>query len=210
MKKSVVLASIFALAVTASAQSNLSLPAGTAVKMKLETTLATFTSKQGDEFSGRVTEAVVQTGRTVIPVGATVQGTVGKVTEPRRIAGRPTITLYPHTVVMPDGERFHLNATVVDTDRGQGTDVTEEGAFKGNGRDMKDNVEIGMGAAGGGIIGGLAGGAKGVFIGGAIGATATAVHWLSKKRSAVLPAGTELTMELNRATTMRAAQSGGQ
>ena len=210
MKKFAVLASILALALVASAQSNLSLPAGTAVKMKLETTLATFTSKQGDEFSGRVTEAVMQTGRAVIPVGATVQGTLGKVTEPRRISGRPTIALFPHTVVMPDGERFRLNATVVDTDRGHGTDVSEEGAFKGNGRDMKDNVGIGMGAAGGGIIGGLAGGAKGVFIGGAIGATATAVHWLSKKRSAVLPAGTELTMELNRSMTMHAVQGGGQ
>lgn len=208
MKKLCVFACICAMAVTAYAQSNLSLPAGTAVKIKLETTLATFSSKQGDEFSGRVTEPVTQNGRTVIPVGATVLGTVGRVTEPRRVAGRPTIALYPHTVVMPDGERFHLNATVIDTDRGHGTDVSEEGAFKGNGRDMKDNVEIGMGAAGGGIIGGLAGGAKGVFIGGAIGATATAVHWLSKKRSAVLPAGTELVMELNRSMTMRAAAGG--
>jgi hypothetical protein len=210
MKKLCVFACICAMAVAACAQSNLSLPAGTAVKIKLETTLATFSNKQGDEFSGRVTEPVMQNGRAVIPVGATVLGTVGRVTEPRRVAGRPTIALYPHTVVMPDGERFHLNATVVDTDRGHGTDVSEEGAFKGNGRDMKDNVEIGMGAAGGGIIGGLAGGAKGVFIGGAIGATATAVHWLSKKRSAVLPAGTELVMELNRSMTMRAAAGGGQ
>lgn len=208
MKKLFVFACICTMAVAAGAQSNLSLPAGTAVKIKLETTLATFSSKQGDEFSGRVTEPVMQNGRTVIPVGATVLGTVGKVTEPRRVNGRPTIALYPHTVVMPDGERFHLNATVVDTDRGHGTDVSEEGAFKGNGRDMKDNLEIGMGAAGGGIIGGLAGGAKGVFIGGAIGATATAVHWLSKKRSAVLPAGTELVMELNRSMTMRAAAGG--
>ncbi len=54
-------------------------------------------------------------------------------------------------------------------------------------------------------IGGLIGGPAGVFIGGAIGAGATGVHWLSKHRSATLPAGTELTLELNRPLAMTTA-----
>ena len=37
---------------------------------------------------------------------------------------------------------------------------------------------------------------------GLVGAGATTGHWLSKHRSATLPAGTELTLELNRALTM--------
>jgi hypothetical protein len=41
-------------------------------------------------------------------------------------------------------------------------------------------------------------------IGGTVGATATTAHWLAKHRSATLPAGTELTLELNRALTMGA------
>jgi len=32
-------------------QNNISLPAGTSMRVKLETTLATFSSKMGDEFS---------------------------------------------------------------------------------------------------------------------------------------------------------------
>src|SRR5215813_8001575 len=48
------------------------LPAGTAVKMKLETTLSTMTNKSGDAFSGRVTEPVMLNGKTVIPVGASI------------------------------------------------------------------------------------------------------------------------------------------
>jgi hypothetical protein len=52
------------------------------------------------------------------------------------------------------------------------------------------------------LIGGLAGGGKGLLIGGAVGATATVTHWLAKHRSAMLPAGTELVMELNRPMTM--------
>src|ERR1035438_8079087 len=53
MKKLVVLASLFLATVFSAAQT--SLPTGTAVKMKLDTTLATFSSKDGDPFSARVT-----------------------------------------------------------------------------------------------------------------------------------------------------------
>ena len=197
---------VFTLA--AAAETNLSLPAGTAVRIKLENTLATFSSKQGDTFSGRVTEAVALAGKTVIPVGATVQGTVGRVAEPRRVQGRPSIALYPHTVILPDGSRYSLNATVVDTSLRNGTDVNEEGTFKGQARDRGDNIELAAGAAGGGVIGALAGGGKGFLVGAAIGAGATTIHWLTKHHSAVLPAGTELVMELSRPMVMSSAAAG--
>jgi hypothetical protein len=77
--------------------------------------------------------------------------------------------------------------------------------------DAKDKTEIGIGTGGGMIIGGLADGGKGLLIGGAIGATVTVTHWLGKHRSAMLPAGTELVMELNRPMTMTmTVASGGQ
>src|SRR5262249_23180786 len=127
---------------------------------------------------------------------------VTKTTEPRRIAGKPTIALFPETLVMPNGDRIMLNATLVDTSLRHGTDVNTEGQLKGAGHDGKDITEIGMGTGGGMLIGGLAGGGKGVLIGGAIGAGATLTHWLSKHRSATLPAGTELVMELSRPLVM--------
>ena len=96
MKRLAVVCVGFALTLAAAAETNMSLPAGTAVRIKLENTLATFSSKQGDTFSGRVTEAVALAGKTIIPVGTTVQGTVGRVAEPRRVEGRPTIALFPH------------------------------------------------------------------------------------------------------------------
>ena len=199
-----------AAAAPALAQTSRSLPAGTAMKIKLQTTLATYTSKQGDTFTGRVTEPVALDGKTILPVGTTVQGTVGKVAEPRRIEGRPTIALFPHTVILPDGTRYNLNATVVDTNRGNGTDVNQEGQFKGAARDRGDNVELAAGAAGGGLIGGLAGGGKGFLVGAAIGAGATTIHWLTKHHSATLPAGTELVMELSRPMELSAAVNSGE
>ncbi len=206
MKKTFSLTSLILIATFGWAQT--SLPTGTAVKMKLETTLATFSSKAGDPFSARVTEPVVMNGKTVIPIGATVEGRVTKTNEPRRIAGKPTIAIFPEHLVLPNGDRFMLNASLVDTNARHGTDVNTEGQFKGDGHDGKDLTEIGMGTGGGMLVGGLAGGGKGLLIGGTIGATATVAHWLGKHRSAVLPAGTELVMELNRPVTMTGAGSG--
>jgi hypothetical protein len=203
MKKTLSLTSLILVAGFAWAQT--ALPTGTAVKMKLETTLATFSSKAGDPFSARVTEAVVMDGKTVIPVGTTVEGRVTKTNEPRRIAGKPTIAIFPETLVLPNGDKFMLNATLVDTNAHHGTDVDTEGQFKGAGHDGKDLTEIGMATGGGMLIGGLAGGGKGLLIGGAIAATITVSHWLGKHRSAMLPAGTELVMELSRPMTMTTA-----
>jgi hypothetical protein len=200
MKKTLSLTSLILIASFAWAQT--ALPAGTAVKMKLETTLATFSSKAGDPFSARVTEPVIMDGKTVIPIGTTVEGRVTKTNEPRRIAGRPTIAIFPEHLVLPNGDRFMLNASLVDTNARRGTDVNPEGQFKGDGHDAKDLTEIGMGTGGGMLIGGLAGGGKGFLIGGAVGATVTVTHWLGKHRSAMLPAGTELVMELSRPMTM--------
>jgi hypothetical protein len=206
MKKMLSLTSLVLMASFAWAQT--ALPTGTAVKMKLETTLATFSSKAGDPFSARVTQPVIMDGKTVIPIGTTVEGRVTKSSEPRRVAGKPTIAIFPENLVLPNGDKFMLNATLVDTNAGHGTDVNTEGQFKGAGHDGKDLTEIGMGTGGGMLIGGLAGGGKGLLIGGAIGATVTVTHWLGKHRSAMLPAGTELVMELSRPMTMTVASAG--
>jgi hypothetical protein len=185
-------------------------PAGTALMVRLDTTLATFSNRVGDPFQARITQAVVVNGSTLIPVGATVEGRVTKVTEPRRISGKPCIGLLPEAVIMPTGERYFLDATLTDTNI-PGTDVTREGQFKGTGHERRDQLEVGGGTAGGMLIGGLIGGGPGVLIGGAVGAGSTTVHWLSKHRSATLPAGTQLTLELNRPMAMgnTAATSGG-
>jgi hypothetical protein len=202
MKKWTVLACILLLAAMAAAQSSSPVPAGTALMVKLETTLATFSNKAGDPFRGELTQPVVLNGKTVIPAGAVVEGRVTKVAEPRRISGKPTIGILPEALILPTGERFFLDATLVDTNIGNGTDVNQEGEFKGSGHDRRDQLETGGGTAGGMLIGGLIGGPPGIVIGGVVGAGSTGAHWLSKHRSATLMSGTLLTIELNRPLTM--------
>jgi hypothetical protein len=205
MKKWTALSCILLVATVAAAQTSLPVPAGTALMVKLETTLATFSNKPGDPFQGSVTQPVVLNGQTVIPAGARIEGRVTKVAEPRRIAGKPTIGILPEALVLPTGERLFLDATLVDTNAGRDTDVNNEGEFKGSGHDRRDQLEAGGGTAGGMLIGGLVGGPVGIVVGGAIGAGATGAHYLSKHRSATLPAGTTLTIELNRPLGMAPA-----
>lgn len=199
--------SVMLLAAAAWAQTGVSVPEGTPLKVKLETTISTFSSKVGDPFQGKTTEPVVIEGKTLIPAGSTIEGRVTKLNEPRRISGKPTIVIFPEHIVLPDGQRFMLNAVLVDTDI-KGTDVNEEGQFKGTGHDKRDQIEVAGGTGAGMLIGGLAGGPPGLVIGGAIGAGATTTHWLVQRRSAVLPSGTGLLLELSRPMTMSTTAAG--
>ena len=210
MKKWTVLPCILLLACScmstmAAAQTSSPVPAGTALMARLETTLATFSNKPGDPFHARLTQDVVLNGKTVIPAGTTIEGRVTRVSEPRRISGKPTIGILPEALILPTGERFFLDATLVDTNAGRDTDVNQEGEFKGSGHDRRDQIETGGGTAGGMLVGGLIGGPPGILIGGIVGAGSTGAHWLSKHRSATLMAGTELTLELNRPLAMTTA-----
>lgn len=199
--------SVLLLAVSAWAQTGTSVPEGTPLKVQLQTTISTFSSKVGDPFQGKVTDPVVIGGKTMIPAGARIEGRVTKLSEPRRIKGKPAIGILPEHVVLADGQRYMLNAVLVDTDI-SGTDVNEEGLFKGTGHDRRDQIEVAGGTGAGMLLGGLIGGGPGFLIGGAVGAGATTTHWLVQRRSAVLPSGTQLMLELSRPMTMSNSAAG--
>ena len=196
MKKWLIFPCLF-LATILTAQTSAPVPAGTVLMVRLDTTLATFSNRVGDPFRGSITQSIVVDGKTLIPAGASVEGRVTKISEPRRISGKPTIGILPEAVILPGGERYYLDATLTDTNIPH-SDVNNEGQFKGQSHDRRDTIEQGGGTAGGMLIGGLVGGPVGVLVGGMIGAGGTTGHWLAKHRSATLPAGTELTLELNR------------
>lgn len=206
MKKFAVLLCVTLMAAAGWGQT--SLPTGTPLKVKLETTISTFSSHVGDPFRGRLIDPVALDGKTVLPAGAVVEGRVTKLNEPRRIKGKPTIALFPEHIVLPSGDRVMLNAILVDTNMGKGTDVNEEGQFKGDGHDRKDQLWVAGGTGSGMLVGGLIGGGPGVLIGGMVGAGATTTRWLAHRRSAILPAGTELFLELSRPLEMQSTTAG--
>jgi hypothetical protein len=179
------------------------LPAGAVIKMKLETGVSTAVNKVGDVFHGRVTEDVNYRGKTVIPVGSALQGTVTRVDEKRRWRGRPTLELRPEYVTLPNGDVYSIVAVLTDVDPETGTHVDGEGRVKGSGIDTRDKVEMAAGAGSGGLIGGLsAQSGKGALIGAMLGGGAAVGYWLSKRKSASIEAGAEIVMELSRPMAM--------
>ncbi|MDP9269290.1 MAG: hypothetical protein M3P27_13340 [Acidobacteriota bacterium] len=209
MKRSLALLLFIALlAVTAFAADDLAVPAGTGIKMKLETAISTSTTKVGDAFAGRVVEPVMLDGKEVVPVGATIQGHVSRITEPRRLKGVPTIGINPDLLIMPTGEKYTLNAAVVDTAKDTHTRVDDEGEIKGSGHDKRDLLVAGVGAGAGAGVGAAVGGGKGALIGAVIGGAAAAGHWLWRKHSAELRPGTVITMELSRPMQFNTGASG--
>jgi len=98
MKKWIVLPCILLLAALTVAQTASPVPAGTALMVKLETTLATFSNKPGDQFRGQLTQPISLDGKILIPAGAAIEGRVTKVSEPRRISGKPIILPTRHVI----------------------------------------------------------------------------------------------------------------
>lgn len=181
------------------------LPSGTEVRMKLETPISTASNKVGDSFVGRVTQDVQLDGKTVIPVGSSIEGKLVKVAEMRRFKGRPILEMRPESVTTPNGDKFVFTAVVVDTDDAD-VKVNNEGHIQGGGMDGRDKMELAIGAGGGAGAGALiARSGKGTLMGAAIGGGGAVIYWLTKKKSASLPAGTEVVMELSRAMMVNAA-----
>ncbi|HLH09587.1 MAG TPA: hypothetical protein VKW78_20280 [Terriglobales bacterium] len=185
--------------------SAMSLPAGTAIRIKMDQAISTF-NKRGDRFSGRVTEAVSYQGKVVIPAGSLVQGDVLRTSSPRRIKGKPMIDLHPELVSLPNGQSYLIAASVVDTDQPKIFDVTQEGQIKGPGHSRSDLVIGGIGTGFGVGIGALAAGPEGALIGAGVGATAGTVRWLINRNDMIIPAGTGLILELNRAMDQSSSQ----
>jgi len=187
------------------AASSALLPEGTTIRMKLETALSTVNNKAGDTFAGRVTEPVMLEGKTIVPVGASVEGRVVHVSDPRRIHGVPTMDLRPETITLPDGQRFVLNAVLVDTSDPKHLDVDNEGRIQGHGHDGTDTRNLAIGAGAGAGIGALITRTpKGALIGAGVGVVAATAKWLMTRHEAQVPAGTEIFMELSRPLTLSA------
>lgn len=107
-------------------------PAGTAVSIRLASGLSTETATEGDAVEGEVAQAVVVGGRTVIPAGAMATGSVTDVVRPGRVKGRARLAVR-FTGVTIGGERKALAATPV-VRQGEATkseDATKVGIGQG-------------------------------------------------------------------------------
>jgi hypothetical protein len=181
--------------------SDIALPAGTQLVVKLTNTLSTKASEEGDPWAGKVAEPIFAKGREVVPANSTVRGHVTFLKPEGRATGRGEMRLVAETISTPEEGTFTIVAQLQDAQGGKGSKVKDaEGTIEGPSKSDKSVAkEAGIGAAGGAAIGSMAHGGSGALYGMAIGAMAGIIHSVAKKHQGVLlPPGTELTFVLDR------------
>lgn len=179
------------------------LPVGTLLRMRLRNAVDTDETQPNTPFLADLSENVESDGRVVLPAGSTVEGVVTQARGGRRIRGHALIHLQAQAVLLPDGTRMPLRASVIDTDQYANTRVDEEGNIL-----RKDHVggtlaAMSLATGGAAAAGGVIGGPAGALIGAGIGAGVGTAWWLKQDRQARLPQSTLVVLGLTEPLEIR-------
>ncbi len=164
-------------------------PAGTTLRVRLRTALASDTSAVEDPVRATLEAPVTIAGATAVPSGAEVTGTVTSVQRSGKVKGRASLAF-----------RFdRLSAW------DEGYDVQSARVSRqARATKRKDATKIGIGAGAGALVGAIAGGRKGAAIGTAVGGGAgTGVVLATRGEEVRLPAGAVVTTKLAAPLTIR-------
>jgi hypothetical protein len=135
----------------------LTAPAGTLVRVRLNSALRTGVTRPGDRFTGVLTAPIISRGARLVPRGATVTGVVRTSQPSGRLKGRAVLSLALDSVRVG----------------GQSVPLSTYTLVRTSDRHRRRNTAIiGGGAGTGALIGGLAGGGAGALIGAGAGAAA--------------------------------------
>ena len=166
---------------------DITVPVGTTLTLALSTAVASDTGKVEEEVRATLDEDVRVDGRTALPAGSELVGTVTDVDRSGRVKGRARVT-YEFTSVRVGHQHYTVSTTPV---------AHEAESTKG-----EDAAKIGIGA--GAVIGGLLGGGDGAAKGAAIGGGAgTGVVLATRGREVRLEPGTNVRTSLRAPLTVR-------
>ena len=150
------------------------MPAGTEVAVTLDTALASDASQLEDSVRASVRHPIVIDGRTVVPSGAPLHGTVTDVARAGKVKGVARLAVHFTDLVLDD-ERVPIRSASI---------TRQAKATKG-----KDAKKIGIPAAGGAVLGAIIGGGKGAaIVGTAVGGGAGTAVVMSTRGEGSAPA----------------------
>ena len=178
-------------------------PAGTTLRVRINQTVSSKTSRIGDRVTATTIDPIYSSnGALVIPQGSTVSGRVDSVT-PAAKGGKPgSIDLHFTQVATPNGTKRVINGMLTDL-VADNTRSDTEGTTKAQPMRHRKVIFIGGGAAGGAILGGAIGGGKGALIGTLLGAGGGYLgQKLTKGPEAEVPVGTEFGVYLSQGISL--------
>jgi hypothetical protein len=165
------------------------LPAGTTLRLELKSAVGSDSSKVEDTVRAALRQAVSVDGQAVLPAGTEVVGAVTAVERSGRVKGRARVA-YRFNSLNVDGERYNIRTNAIShvAEATKGEDAT------------KIAVGAGAGAAIGALLGGGDGAAKGAAIGGAGG---TGVVLATRGKEVKLGPGADVNTRLAAPLTVR-------
>jgi len=167
-------------------------PSGTVLTVRTSQGLSSKTSQAGQTFLGSLAQPIGVNGKTALPSGATVSGTVVSAKAKGKIKGQGELSL-ALTSISVRGHTYPIQTNVLSS------------TAKGKGK--RTAATTGGGAAGGALIGGIAGGGKGAGIGALIGAGAGFIGGAATGNKQVeIPAESALSFTLAEPLTLPPAQ----
>jgi hypothetical protein len=165
------------------------IPAGTTLRLDLATGVASDTSRIEDAVRATLRQAVLVNGETVLAPGTELAGVVTEADDSGRVKGRARIA-YRFNSLRHAGDRYDITTATI---------AHQAEATKGEDA-KKIAIGAGAGAALGAILGGGSGAAKGAAIGGAGG---TGVVLATKGKEVRLGPGANVTTRLTAPLTVR-------
>ena len=132
-------------------------PAGTVLTVRTDQALSSKNSQTGQTFLATLAQPVSVGGRSALPAGSAVSGTVVTAKAKGKVKGEGQLDL-ALTSISLGGHTYQIQTNVLSS------------TVKGKGK--RTAATTGGGAAGGALIGGIAGGGKGAAIGAGVGAAA--------------------------------------
>jgi hypothetical protein len=167
----------------------ITIPAGTVLPLRLTSSVASDASHVEDPVHAQLRRAVVVRGIGALPAGTSVSGIVTEARRSARVKGRARVGFRFHTLTAR-GESYRVDTSSV--------------VRQAPGTKKKDAAKIGIPAAAGAIIGGIADGGKGAAIGGAVGGGGgTAVVLATRGQEVRLGRGALVAVRLLRPLTVR-------
>jgi hypothetical protein len=172
-------------------QRDVTIPAGTRLRLTLDQTVASNSARVEDRVRAHLAAPVVVNGRTVLPADSEVIGHVVSARQSGKVKGRAYLAMrFSELRMARDDDRYDIRTA---------TWAREAQATK-----KKDAVTIAAPGAVGAVVGGLVDGKKGAAIGAGVGAGAgTGVVLSTRGKEVTLPRGSTLIVRLSAPLTVR-------
>jgi hypothetical protein len=176
---------------TVRAAREVTIPAGTTLRLDLASGVASDSSRVEDTVRATLRQAVTVNGETVLPAGTELAGVVTDVDDSGRVKGRAHIA-YRFSSLRYGGDRYDIQTAAI--------------SHQAEATKKQDATKIAVGAGAGAAIGALLGGGDGAAKGAAIGgAGGTGVVLATKGKEVRLGPGANVNTRLTAPLTVRVA-----